>query len=109
MRSGLFRERLEFQTKTQTISSAGDVTSAWATAFTAWGRVKQEDGRSVEDAIGDRPLSQTRLTMIVRHNASIVTGMRVAWRSRVFEIEGILNRDERRKSLDLIMIERKSP
>lgn len=109
MRSGLLRERLEFQTKTQTISTAGDVTAVWATAFTAWGRVKQEDGASSESAIGDRPLSQTRVTMIVRYDARIVSGMRVSWRSRVFEVQGILNRDERRRSLDLIMIERKSP
>lgn len=109
MRAGLLRERLEFQAKTQTISGPGDTTAAWPTAFTAWGRVKQEDGRASENAVGDRPLSQTAVTMIVRYDARIVTGMRVAWRSRVFEIEGVLNRDERRKSLDLVMIERKSP
>jgi head-tail adaptor len=35
--------------------------------------------------------------------------MRVSWRSRVFEIEGMVNRDERRRALDLIVIERDAP
>ena len=109
MRAGLLRERLAVQTKTETISGSGIVSASWATAFTVWGRVKQEDGRSGERDLGDRPMSQTRLTMIIRYDARVTTGMRVTWRGRVFEIEGIINRDERRRSLDLIVIERVSP
>lgn len=109
MRSGLLRERLAFQSKTETVTTAGIVSAAWATAFTLWGRVRQEDGRAGEGEIGDRPMSQARLTFIVRKDARVTTAMRVSWRSRVFEIEGILNRDERGRALDLMVIERKSP
>lgn len=106
MRAGLMRERLAFQTKTESISTAGIVSATWATAFTVWGRVKQEDGRSDETEIGDRPMSQSRLTFITRYDSRITTALRISWRSRIFEIEGVLNRDERRKSMDILAIER---
>lgn len=109
MRAGALRERLAFQSKTETISGAGVVSATWATVFTLWGRVRQEDGRAGEQPIGGQPVSQTRLTMIIRHDSRVTTGMRVSWRSRVFEIEGMVNRDERRRSLDLIVIERDAP
>lgn len=109
MRAGSMRERLNLQSKTETVSDAGVVSSTWATWATVWGRVKQEDARSAEESLGDRPMSQTKVTMIIRYNASVTTGMRVAWRDRYFEIEGVINRDERRRSLDLLLIERVSP
>lgn len=109
MLAGLLRERLAFQAKTEAVSSAGIVSATWATAFTLWGRVKQEDGRSGEGEIGDRPLSQSRLTLIVRYDSRITSAHRVSWRGRVFEIEGVLNRDERRMWLDLMVIERTAP
>ena len=109
MRAGALRERLAFQSKTETISGSGVVSATWATVFTLWGRVKQEDARAAEQPIGGQPVSQTRLTMIIRHDSRVTTGMRVVWRSRVFEIEGAVNRDERRRSLDLLVIERDAP
>lgn len=108
MRAGSLRERLEFQAKTETVTTAGIVSATWAEEFILWGRVKQEDGRASEGAIGDRPMSQAKLTMVVRFDSRITTGMRVKWGDRYFEIEGMLNRDERRRSLDLMVIERAS-
>lgn len=109
MRAGLLRERLSFQTKIETTSAEGIVSASWTTIFTVWGRVKQEDGRADEATAGDRPMAQTRLTMIIRHRSDVRPDMRVVWRGRVFEITGLINRDERRETMDLMVIERKSP
>lgn len=109
MKIGLLRDRLSFQTKTETISAARAVSATWATAFEVWGRVKQEDANAGETPVGERPASQTKTTMIIRYDARVTTAMRVLWLGRVFEITGIINRDERRATLDLNVIERKSP
>lgn len=108
MRAGLMRERLMFQAKLETVTPSRVVQTVWMEQFTRWGRVKQEDARAGEADVGARPMQQVRVTMIVRYDPLINSEMRVIWRNRVFEIEGILNRDERRRSLDLMMIERKA-
>lgn len=107
-RAGLMRERLIFQAKTETITASRVVKADWSEQFARWGRVKQEDGRAGEADVGARPMQQVRVTMIVRYDPQITSEMRVLWRGRIFEIEGILNRDERRRTLDLMMIERKA-
>lgn len=109
MRSGLMRERVAFQAKTETVSSAGIVSATWATAFTCWARVKQYDAKADEAEIADRVAAQQRLVIIIRHRADVTSTMRATWRGRVFEIEGLVNRDERRRFLDVHVIERKAP
>lgn len=109
MQIGGLRERIEFQEKEETVSAAGIVSAMWGEVFTRWGRVKMEDARADEQELGDRPMGQTRVTMIVRYDDRFVTGLRATWRGRVFEVTGVVNRDERRRFLDLAMIERKAP
>lgn len=107
--AGLLNQRVTFQTKTETISASGNVTAAWTDSFTAWGRMKFEDGTAAESEIADKPTVQTRVTLIVRYRADIATGMRVKWGARYFEVMGMINRDERNRMLDLPLIERASP
>ncbi len=109
MRAGLLRERVTFQTFTKVINPAGIVSQTWADSFTVWGRIKQEDARSDEAMSGDKPTPRVRVTLIIRYDARVVSGLRVKWGSRLFEIEGSpLNKDERRRGMDLMLVERKS-
>lgn len=106
--AGRLDQRFTFQTKTESVTSAGITSATWADSFTVWGDMVEEDARADESVTGGRVLSQTRMTGIVRYRSDITTAMRLLWRDRYFEITGKINRDGRREMLDLFLVERKS-
>jgi SPP1 family predicted phage head-tail adaptor len=93
VRIGNLRERLEFQTVTETRTSVGGITRTWAESFTVWGRAVFMAGRELEAA--EKINAASHLKFEVRYRTDITTKMRVVWRSSHWNIHSV-EPDERK-------------
>jgi SPP1 family predicted phage head-tail adaptor len=100
MRSGPLRHRITIEAPVETQGSDGSMTTTWETFLTAWA--------SIEPLIGREYFAQQREQAAVSHKIrmryrpGITHKMRVAWGTRVFEIESVLNVGERNREIVLM-------
>ena len=103
MRAGPLRCRVTIEEPVETQGSDGSVIQAWETFATAWA--------SIEPLIGKEYFAQQREQATVshkirmRHVAGITHKMRIAWGTRLFEIESVLNVGERNREIVLMCSE----
>jgi len=103
MRAGPLRCRVTIEATVETQGSDGSVIQAWETLATAWA--------SIEPLIGKEYFAQQREQATVshkirmRHIAGITHKMRIAWGTRLFEIESVLNVGERNREIVLMCSE----
>ena len=103
MRAGPLRCRVTIEATVETQGSDGSVIHSWETFATAWA--------SIEPLIGKEYFAQQREQATVshkirmRHIAGITHKMRIAWGTRLFEIESVLNVGERNREIVLMCSE----
>jgi SPP1 family predicted phage head-tail adaptor len=103
MRAGPMRNRITIEAPVETQATDGSVITAWETFSTTWA--------SVEPLIGKEYFAQQREQATVshkirmRHIAGITHKMRIAWGTRLFEIESVLNVGERNREIVLMCSE----
>jgi SPP1 family predicted phage head-tail adaptor len=107
VRSGNFRHRLTFQTKSKEQDELGEPINAWVDAFKCWGEVAPMSGRELIAAAAVQ--SEVTHTISVRYrpelqNPKDVAAMRVLFGARVFDINASMNQDERNR---LVMLQAK--
>lgn len=96
---GNMRRRLTVQFKTETANGSGGLTRSWSTQATVWG--------NIQPARAEKKMGAWKLTHIVTHKiytrfrTDIDQTMRIVYGSRVFQIHGVLDIDEKRKYLEL--------
>jgi len=79
---------------------------SWVTHCTAWAGIWPLSSDQVLE--NERQGIKTNYRIRVRYQSGILSGMRVVWNSRYFLIQGIINKDERNESLDLLAEETKA-
>lgn len=94
---GKMRERVEIYSQTQTVNSAGEMTTTWTLAVTTWARVEPVNGSAVTLANRDDALRMYNMT--IRNRTEITTNSRVIWRTRKFDVESIIDPTEQRQFL----------
>jgi len=103
MRAGPLRCRVTIEEPVETQGADGAILTAWETFATTWA--------SVEPLIGKEYFAQQREQATVshkirmRHIAGITHKMRIAWGTRLFEIESVLNVGERNREIVLMCSE----
>ena len=103
MRAGPLRCRVTLEEPVETQGADGAMLTAWETFATTWA--------SVEPLIGKEYFAQQREQATVshkirmRHIAGITHKMRIAWGTRLFEIESVLNVGERNREIVLMCSE----
>jgi SPP1 family predicted phage head-tail adaptor len=103
MRAGPLRCRVTIEEPAETQGADGAILTAWETFATTWA--------SVEPLIGKEYFAQQREQATVshkirmRHIAGITHKMRIAWGTRLFEIESVLNVGERNREIVLMCSE----
>lgn len=103
MRAGQLRHRLQLQEFGETKNSFGEATKAWITFSEAWGSVSPLQGR--ERFTSQQVTPEVTHQIRIRFNAKLETKHRILFGQRVFQIESILNRDERNIEQTVLAVE----
>jgi SPP1 family predicted phage head-tail adaptor len=93
MNAGRLRHRIELQSKTEATNSFGEVTLTYSTYTTVWAEIRPLQGRELETA--QQISADVNHKVTIRYNSSVVETDRILFGTRVLEIGGIVNTDER--------------
>lgn len=103
MRLGPLRHRVKIQQRTESPSATtGALTPTWAdiTDPDMWAAIEPLKGREYHEARARNSEVDTRIR--TRHRTGINAKMRVAFGSRTFDIQSVINVDERNRELHLM-------
>ena len=105
MRTGRYRTRLHIEEAAETRTSDGGITSGWASIGTTWAWVRGLRGRELFSAQQINPQTTHKITM--HHRSGMNSGLRLLDKTgaRVFNIESVVNLDERNREIEMICTE----
>lgn len=103
MRAGPLRSRITIERPTETQAGDGSIITGWEAFATAWASVEPLVGR--EYFAQEREQATVSHKIRMRHLPGITHKMRVAWGSKLFEIESVLNVGERNREIVLMCSE----
>ncbi len=101
--AGQLREVVTIQHAAEGITEGGDRVDEWADLLVTRARMKPKSASELVRAM--RAVNETRYTATMRHKPEIGAGMRLIWNGRTFNIEGVLNFDERGQMVTLDCLE----
>jgi SPP1 family predicted phage head-tail adaptor len=94
---GALRHKVIIQVDTETIAADRSLTHSWGTFATVYAEIVPISANESYVAQGVTGSVAYRITC--RYVASVVPKMRILWGTRVFEIYGVRNLDERNRYL----------
>lgn len=100
---GAMRERVQIYSQTQTVDAAGSISTTWTLAATTWARVEPMGASAI--VLANRDDAQRLYRMTIRYRTTITTNSQVRWRSRKFDVEGVLDPTEQRVFLTVMLRE----
>lgn len=100
---GHLRERVALQSAMDAQNSVGDDVETFSTFATVFGRMEPMGSTAIERAARETVTRRWRLT--IRYRSDVTAAARVVWGTRQFNIEGVVNPDERRRFLSLDLVE----
>ena len=99
------RHRITFLKPTgPKLNSMGENVPEYTEYMTVWAYVAPKTGREYDEAQTLR--AETTYTVLTRYFPGITTDMRISFRDRVFDIESVLNIDERNEQLQIVAVEK---
>ena len=108
MQAGSLRKRVTFQTRDTSVDSYGQQVTTWTDAFTVWAGIEPLSAHELFAAQAVQNEVSHKITVRYRSeivNPVAVAAMRVSYAGRLFNIQGALNIDERRRSIELLATE----
>ena len=105
MKIGRLRHKIIIEKPTETTSDTGDVIQSWADFATVWAEVTPLKGR--EYWASKQTTSEITGKIRIRYLDGITPKMRVKFGSRIFNIEAVLNPDEKKIETILLVSEQK--
>lgn len=105
MKIGRLRHKIIIEKPTETTSDTGDVIQSWAEFATIWAEVTPLRGR--EYWASKQTTSEITGKIRIRYLDSITPKMRVKFGSRIFNIEAVLNPNEKNIETILLVSEQK--
>lgn len=103
MRIGDLRHRIGLQTATRTSDGEGGSAVAWSTSVTVWASIEPANGR--EPYIANQLNGQVSHKITIRYRSGVTTGQRVLFGTRTFDVQAVLNKDERNELMTLYCLE----
>lgn len=103
MRAGALRHSVSIQRKIMTTDSHGGPVEAWDTVCTTNASIEPLQGREFIAAQAVNAETTGRIRM--RYRSGIVPAMRVIFGTRVFNIQSVINPEERNRELILMVSE----
>ena len=106
MQAGRLRHRVTVQRATDAIDQYGDQTPTWTALGTVWASVEPLNGREYFAAAQMQSEVSTRIVIRPISGVTLTPKDRVKFGSRYFDIQSVINRDERNRELQLLCVER---
>ena len=108
MRAGDLRHRITLQQRSTVTDSLGGHSDKWTSVLTVWAHIQPMSGRELLAAQAVR--SETTHAIILRFHPMLsnpieVSKMRVLYGTRIFNITGCVNQDERNRIIELSAFE----
>ncbi len=104
MSTGDLRHRIRIEKSQRSPDGAGGATLAWHTLAEVWAAVWP---RAVTEQFAqDRVAGSATHDIWIRYRPNIVPEMRIRWGTRLFDIRGVIDVEERRRWLKCIVEER---
>lgn len=100
MRSGDLRHRITLQQKQLTKDQEGIATENWVDVATVWAAVEPLKGREYFQAAAVNAENTVRFR--IRYRQGITSAMRVVYNGRVFNINSVIDVDERHREIQLM-------
>jgi SPP1 family predicted phage head-tail adaptor len=100
MRAGPLRCRITIEAPVETQAGDGSMFTTWETFAIAWASIEPLIGREYFAQQREQATVSHKIRM--RHQPGITHKMRVAWGTRIFEIESVLNVGERNREIILM-------
>lgn len=97
MKSGALRHRVKIQSATEGQDSYGAVTQTWADVATVWASIEARGTR--ETFTASQQFATADHVITIRHRSDVTPKHRIVYGSRVFDIEGAVDPDGRKRSL----------
>ena len=107
MSIGQLRHRLSPQAPTATADSYGGRTIVWTDVVTLWGRI--DSLRGAEQLHGMQLGERVTHRITIRFREDVSAVQRLRFGSRIFKIQSVLDRDGRRRWLELLCEEEVAP
>lgn len=105
--AGVLRHRVEIQTVARSDTASGGVTEVWSTALTVWASIESLSAYE-QYTYGQRwPEVTHKVTM--RYQPNITPNKRMKFGTRIFDIQGVTNKDQRNELLTVIVKESPAP
>lgn len=95
-----YRYRVTFMEAVTERDEYGDRRETWQPVVTVWGALEGLRGREYFEAA--QTVSQSDHRIVIRHRNGIKPTMRAQVGDRVFDIQSVLDRDGRRRQLEII-------
>jgi len=103
MRAGRLRHKVTIQDYTESQNTFGEVTKNWTDYATVWAAVEPVKGREFWESQQINAEITTKVTL--RYLAGVKPKMRILYDTRIFEIDSVINVDERNRELQLLVKE----
>lgn len=104
MRAGSLRHRLTLEEATEAHNSRGEPIHTWGEVANVWAEIVPLSGR--EGFAAAQMYASATHRIRIRYRAGVVPKMRFTKGVRVFEIDAVLNTDERNREMICIATER---
>jgi SPP1 family predicted phage head-tail adaptor len=104
MQAGKLRHRLTLEQSTDTNNTRGEPIPTWSTVAYVWAAIRPNSGR--EGLAADQMYSSATHRISIRYRAGVVPKMRFVKGARVFDINAVLNVDERNREMVCLATER---
>jgi len=103
MMAGKLRQRITIQ-KVVNTNTYGSVTKSWETYKQVWASIDPIKGK--EYFLSDIDNAKVSHRIRIRYLSGMKPSMRIMYGTRVFEIETIINKEERNIELEIMCMER---
>ncbi len=100
MRAGDLRHKVTIQQKTTTKDTEGIPSETWPDFATVWAAIEPLQGREFFSAQAVNAQVTTRIR--IRYRAGITPTMRVSYGTRIFDIQVVIDVEERHRELQLM-------
>jgi SPP1 family predicted phage head-tail adaptor len=104
MAAGRLRWRITIQSSTAAKGAEGQDVLTWAAFWSTWANIEPLTGTERQTSETER--AQQGYTFTIRYRSAITPRMRISWDGRTFDIESVVNVENRKRTLVLTAVER---
>jgi len=95
MRAGKHRHRITFQQKKTTKNTRGEKVISWVDYVNVWASIKPIRGKEIWHANQIKATTSHEIEIRYLHGQTFTSDMRIIYGSRIFQIDGFVNIEER--------------